>query len=117
MLYRSFTTRSKARKNKPLRKSSGGAERRKTETLLSLLVEAGEKILEYVERPRLSVHCISLAQSVADSGMHGRRRHLDESPGGSLNHGFMSRVDIAHGVLNALWTRLFQPLRTPNGTD
>jgi hypothetical protein len=49
--------------------------------------------------------------------VHRRRRHLDESPGGSLNHGLMSRIDLIHGVLNALRTRWFQPLRIPNGTD
>ena len=39
-----------------------------------------QQILEHRERAHFAVHGESLAQGVADAGMHRRRRHFHEAP-------------------------------------
>ena len=46
----------------------------------SLAVEAGQQILEHLERPGFAVHRIGLAKGIADARMDGRRRYLHETP-------------------------------------
>src|SRR5438874_1858672 len=62
-----------------------------------LAVEAGEEILERLERAHFAVHGEGLAQGVADAGVDGGRGHLHEPPGGSMHHRFKSRIDLGHG--------------------
>ncbi len=46
----------------------------------ALLVEAGEEILEHLERAHFAVHGEGLAQRIADAGVDGGRSHLHEPP-------------------------------------
>jgi len=52
------------------------------------LIQPDQKLFEDLERTHLAVHGERLAQSVADAGMHRRRRDFHEAPGGSMDHGF-----------------------------
>jgi hypothetical protein len=44
------------------------------------LVQPEQKLLEHVERTYFAVHLESLAERIADAGMHRRRRDLHEAP-------------------------------------
>ena len=61
-----------------------------------MLVEADEQFLEHGERADFAVHGESLAEGVADAGVHRRRRDLHEAPGRSVDHGFPFRIQSIH---------------------